>query len=118
MGVERKTVSPGDGNNYPQKGQSVTVHYKGKLTNGTQFDSSLDRREPFVFKIGMREVIKGWDEGVAQMSLGELATLVISPDYGYGQKGAGNDIPANAVLIFHVQLLGIDDKFMSTDQLD
>jgi FKBP-type peptidyl-prolyl cis-trans isomerase len=117
MGVEKKTVTPGDGNNYPQKGQSVTVHYKGLLTNGKQFDSSLDRREPFKFQIGMGQVIKGWDEGVATMSLGELATLVISPDFGYGARGSGNDIPPNAMLIFHVQLLGIDKKLMSTNQL-
>jgi FKBP-type peptidyl-prolyl cis-trans isomerase len=112
MGVDKKTINPGDNINFPQKGQSVTVHYKGLLTNGKQFDSSLDRNQPFTFKIGMGEVIRGWDEGVAKMSLGELATLVISSDFGYGVRGAGRDIPPNSTLIFHVQLLGIDNKLM------
>jgi FK506-binding protein 1 len=114
MGFEKKTINPGDNINFPQKGQSVTVHYKGLLTNGKQFDSSLDRRQPFTFKIGLGQVIKGWDEGVSKMSLGELATLVINPEYGYGARGAPPDIPPNSILIFHVQLLAIDNKLMAT----
>lgn len=100
--------TPGDGKNYPQKGQTVVVHYTGTLTNGNKFDSSRDRNKPFKFKIGCGQVIKGWDEGVAQMSIGERATLTCTPDYGYGASGAGNVIPPNATLIFDVELLGLE----------
>jgi FK506-binding protein 1 len=79
-------------------------------SNGTQFDSSYDRGQPFSFKIGKGEVIQGWDEGVIQMSLGEKATLNISSDYGYGSEGAGGVIPPNADLVFVVELLAIGDK--------
>lgn len=79
-------------------------------SNGKQFDSSYDRGKPFQFKIGVGQVIKGWDEGVKLMSLGETAVLHLSSDFGYGEEGAGNGvIPPNADLIFEVQLLGIND---------
>mmetsp|Transcript_38869 Transcript_38869/g.86461 ORF Transcript_38869/g.86461 Transcript_38869/m.86461 type:complete len:109 (+) Transcript_38869:351-677(+) len=105
MGVDIEVLQAGDGQNYPQKGNTVTVHYVGTLTNGTKFDSSRDRGKPFQFKLGMGQVIKGWDEGVAKMSKGEKSKLTISPDYGYGAHGAGGVIPPNATLIFEVELL-------------
>ena len=87
------------------------MHYVGTLaSNGTKFDSSRDRGQPFKFKIGKGEVIKGWDEGVMQMSLGEKSILHISSDYGYGETGAGGVIPPNADLDFEVELLAIGDK--------
>mmetsp|Transcript_7942 Transcript_7942/g.23918 ORF Transcript_7942/g.23918 Transcript_7942/m.23918 type:complete len:93 (+) Transcript_7942:3-281(+) len=88
----------------------LTMHYTGKLTSGAKFDSSLDRGSPFKFQIGVGQVIKGWDEGVMRMSLGEKAQLRISPDYGYGARGFPPVIPANSELIFDVQLLGINNQ--------
>ncbi|XP_061587430.1 peptidyl-prolyl cis-trans isomerase Fkbp12-like [Cololabis saira] len=79
--------------------------HKGTLTNGKQFDSSRDRGQPFQFTLGAGEVIRGWDEGVAQMSVGQLAKLTCSPDYAYGSKGYPPIIPANSTLIFEVELL-------------
>jgi peptidylprolyl isomerase len=92
----------------PQTGDTVVVHYTGLLNDGAKFDSSLDRGQPFSFKLGRGQVIKGWDEGIARMHVGERATLIIPPDLGYGVKGAGNAIPSNATLIFIVELLRIE----------
>uniref|UniRef100_A0A5K3F7M1 peptidylprolyl isomerase n=1 Tax=Mesocestoides corti TaxID=53468 RepID=A0A5K3F7M1_MESCO len=108
MGVEVEVIKPGDGTNYPKKGQTVKVHYTGTLTNGTKFDSSRDRGQPFSFKLGVGQVIKGWDEGVAKMSVGERSKLTISPDYGYGSKGVPNVIPPNSTLIFDVELISFN----------
>jgi len=105
MGVDVETIKEGDGSSYPKKGQTVTVHYTGTLTNGTKFDSSRDRSKPFQFKLGVGQVIKGWDEGVAQMSKGERAKLTCSPDYAYGKAGAAGVIPPDATLIFDVELI-------------
>mmetsp|Transcript_24873 Transcript_24873/g.36797 ORF Transcript_24873/g.36797 Transcript_24873/m.36797 type:complete len:109 (-) Transcript_24873:123-449(-) len=108
MGVTKETIREGDGPK-PQTGDTLTMHYIGTLKdNGEKFDASSDRGRPFKFKIGVGQVIKGWDEGVAQMSKGEKALLHITSDYGYGARGAGGVIPPNADLVFEVELLEIN----------
>jgi FKBP-type peptidyl-prolyl cis-trans isomerase len=97
-----------DGRN-PRPGETVIVNYTGLLTNGQKFDSSLDRGQPFKFKLGLGRVIKGWDEGIERLRVGEQATLVIPPQLGYGAGGAGGVIPPDATLIFVVELLGIEE---------
>lgn len=91
----------------PTTGKPVKVHYTGWLENGTKFDSSVDRGEPFVFTIGTGQVIPGWDEGVMSMRVGGKRKLIVPPELGYGAAGAGGVIPPNAVLIFEVELLDV-----------
>jgi peptidylprolyl isomerase len=91
----------------PQAGEEVLVHYTGLLTDGTVFDSSRNRGEPFSFRLGAGRVIKGWDEGIALLRVGDRATLFIPPQLGYGARGAGGVIPPDASLIFVVELVGI-----------
>lgn len=109
MGVTKDTNKAGDGVNYPKVGDELTMHYTGTLVaNGSKFDSSVDKGRPFIFKVGIGMVIRGWDEGVPMMSLGEKAILTITSDYGYGERGAGGVIPPNADLKFEVELLAIN----------
>lgn len=89
-------------------GKRVTVHYTGWLTDGTKFDSSKDRGQPFTFQLGGGQVIKGWDQGVAGMKVGGIRKLTIPSDLGYGARGAGGVIPPNATLVFEVELLGVN----------
>lgn len=102
--VEDLTVGAGD---LASAGQRVTVHYTGWLTDGTKFDSSKDRNDPFAFPLGGRRVIAGWDEGVQGMRVGGVRKLTIPPALGYGARGAGGVIPPNATLVFEVELLGV-----------
>jgi len=108
MGVDIDSIQPGDGRTFPKTGQTVVVHYTGTFPDGKKFDSSRDRGSPFKFKIGQGEVIKGWDEGVAQMSVGQRAKLTCSPDYAYGARGHPGAIPPNATLIFDVELIRVE----------
>ena len=103
--VEDLVVGSGD---TAAKGKDVTVHYTGWLTNGTKFDSSKDRNDPFVFSLGEGQVIKGWDQGVEGMKVGGKRKLTIPPELAYGNRAVGGDlIPANSTLVFEVELLGV-----------
>jgi FKBP-type peptidyl-prolyl cis-trans isomerase FkpA len=105
-GLRFTDLQTGEGDE-AKAGKGVEVHYTGWLENGTKFDSSLDRRQPFRFQLGSGQVIRGWDEGVAGMKVGGKRRLVIPPALGYGARGAGGVIPPNATLIFEVELLGV-----------
>jgi FKBP-type peptidyl-prolyl cis-trans isomerase FkpA len=104
MKIEKIISGTGE---FPQQGQTVSVHYSGWLTDGTKFDSSLDRGEPFSFVLGTGQVIAGWDQGVANMRVGDKARLTIPPELAYGVDGYPGAIPPNATLIFEVELLAI-----------
>jgi FKBP-type peptidyl-prolyl cis-trans isomerase len=105
-GLQIEKLAEGTGAT-PKTGDRVTVHYTGWLTDGSKFDSSVDRGQPFVFTIGRGQVIGGWDQGVATMKVGDKVRLTIPPELGYGARGAGGVIPPNATLIFEVELLGV-----------
>ena len=109
-----KTDEVAGSGNEAAAGRRVTVHYTGWLYDqgkadhkGRKFDSSRDRNEPFTFRLGVGEVIRGWDEGVAGMKVGGRRTLTIPSEYGYGARGAGSDIPPHATLLFDVELLDV-----------
>lgn len=105
-GLQYVTIEEGDGPS-PQPGEVVAVHYRGTLEDGTEFDNSYDRGEPITFPLGQGVVIPGWEEGIALMKVGEKAKLIIPPELAYGDQGAGEVIPPNAVLIFEVELVSI-----------
>ena len=105
-GLVIEEINLGEGDE-ARAGQMVSVHYTGWLTNGTKFDSSVDRNESFDFPLGRGNVIRGWDEGVAGMKVGGKRKLTIPPDLGYGARGAGGVIPPNATLVFDVELLAV-----------
>lgn len=107
-GLKYKIDVKGTGDK-PKPGSIVTVHYTGKLTNDSVFDSSVKRNQPFKFKLGQGQVIKGWDEGIALLGKGDKATLMIPPHLGYGERGAGGVIPPNATLIFEVELIDFQE---------
>lgn len=105
-GLKYETVKEGTGAE-AKAGQEVSVHYTGTLTDGKKFDSSRDRGQPFRFALGAGQVIKGWDEGVAGMKIGERRKLTVPPELAYGDRAVGGVIPANSTLVFDVELLGV-----------
>ncbi|KAF3083489.1 FK506-binding protein 1A [Orbilia oligospora] len=119
MGVTKEITRPGPaGAQVPAKGDTIVIHYHGTLSDGTKFDSSVERGTPFETPIGVGRVIKGWDEGIlgskesgiAPMRVGEKAKLTITHDYAYGERGFPPVIPPKATLIFEVELIGIKGK--------
>ncbi|EFA82866.1 FK506-binding protein-like protein [Heterostelium album PN500] len=108
MGIRVRVIRNGDGRK-PKTGDVVTIHYTGRLTNGTIFDSSVMKGTPFTFRIGLGQVIRGFDQGLSQMSTGEIAQLTISSDLAYGVKGT-QGIPPNSTLIFEIEVLSIQQN--------
>jgi len=104
MKIEKLKTGSGES---AKKGNTVTVHYTGWLEDGTKFDSSVDRDDPFAFVLGAGQVIQGWDQGVATMRIGDKVKLTIPPQLAYGAEGYPGAIPPNATLIFEVELLEV-----------
>jgi FK506-binding protein 1 len=120
-GITKKIIKEGEGGQLPETGEQITVHYTGKLEDGTVFDSSVTRGQPFECQIGVGQVIKGWDVGMMSMSIGEKAELTIIGEYAYGASGSPPTIPPNATLVFEVELLKIADREpvgMTDDELN
>jgi FK506-binding protein 1 len=109
-GISKKILRAGDGSEPPKTGDTITVHYHGALEDGSKFDSSYDRDEPFETEIGVGRVIKGWDVGMMTMCPGEKAILTIDGANGYGASGSPPKIPPNATLVFTVELLKINGR--------
>ena len=107
MELKIEVLQEGDGETVTKKGDTISVHYTGTLEDGTKFDSSIDRGEPFSFIIGAGQVIQGWEQGTLDMKVGEKRKLTIPAELGYGSRGAGNVIPPNATIIFDIELMGI-----------
>ncbi len=108
MELKIETTEQGNGDQNVEEGDTISVHYTGKLTDGTKFDSSLDHGgQPFSFEVGAGQVIRGWDQGLLGAKVGEKRTLTIPPDLGYGSTGVGGVIPPDATLIFDVELVSI-----------
>lgn len=113
-GLMIEDIECGDGAE-AESGDFVSVHYTGTLEDGTKFDSSLDRDQPFQFNLGAGQVIEGWDEGVVGMKVGGKRKLTIPPELGYGEAGAGGVIPPNATLIFEIELLEVEEQGSSPE---
>ena len=107
MELKKEILKKGEGEKTVKAGDEIKVHYTGFLEDGTKFDSSVDRDEPFVFVIGNGMVIRGWEEGILGMKAGEKVKLTIPPEMAYGEQGAGGVIPPSAMLVFEVELLEI-----------
>ncbi len=107
MEVKKEILQEGTGDKVVEKGNSVVVHYTGTFEDGTKFDSSVDRNDPFPFTVGIGQVIQGWDQGLIGMKVGEKAKLTILPNMAYGAQGIPGAIPPNSTLIFEVELLEI-----------
>ncbi|CAM9128457.1 unnamed protein product [Phaeothamnion confervicola] len=106
--VQVEIFAAGDGKNYPRRGQYVEIHYTAFLENGTQFDSSRERGKPFRFRLGCEQVVPGLDDGVAQISVGERAKVVIPASMAYGEKGFPGLVPPNSILVFDIELIAIN----------